>query len=261
MRIVGDETEVYTYAELLKSIRSIAYRLKTEGVAFGDRVALIGENHPCWAIAYLGTIYHGAVIVPLDPHGEIETITNFLENSDAKVAFLSPDMTQKFQQIEEKLGRHIPTVVWNLEQSTNGFQKFENWSSTEFPDDYAKEIPTAKGDDTALMIYTSGTTGTPKGVPLTHGNIVAELDAVNKVISLSCEDKILSLLPLFHAYLQIVNLWIAPTYGVEAGYLKELKPDELSRAMKEFKPTILTTVPRLWYLFHKKIFDAVTGQS
>jgi long-chain acyl-CoA synthetase len=261
MRIVGDETQVYTFGEMLKQIRSVAYRLENEGVAFGDRVALIGENHPCWAIAYLGTIYRGAVIVPLDPHGEIETITNFLENSEAKVAFLSPEVTEKFSQIEEKLGRHIPAVVWNLENSTNGFKKFEEWSETDFPKSFAQKIPATNPDDSAVMIYTSGTTGTPKGVPLTHGNIVAELDGINKVINLSPTDSILSLLPLFHAYLQIVNLWVATTYGVQAGYLKELTPDELSKAMQEFKPTILTTVPRLWYLFHKKIFDAVGTQS
>ena len=125
MRIVGNDDEVYTSAEMLQKVRAVAYRLGEERVAFGDRVALIGENHPSWAIAYLGTLYHGAVCVPLDPHGEIETITNFLENSEAKVAFLSPDQTERFSQIEEKLGRHIPAVVWNLENSTNGFQKFE----------------------------------------------------------------------------------------------------------------------------------------
>ena len=117
--------------------------------------------------------------------------------------------------------------------------------------------PKAAGDDIALLIYTSGTTGTPKGVPLTHGNIAAELDGVNDVLKLDDKVKILSLLPLFHAYLQIVNLWVATTYGCEVGYLKELSPADLSEAMKEFKPTMLTTVPRLWYLFHKKIFDAV----
>lgn len=110
MRIVGGDV-VYTFGEMLQQIRSIAYRLGEEAIEFGDRVALIGENHPCWAIAYLGTIYRGAVCVPLDPHGEIETITNFLENSEAKLAFLSPDMTEKFGQIQEKLGRHIPGVV------------------------------------------------------------------------------------------------------------------------------------------------------
>lgn len=257
MRIVGDDSETCDYGSLLRMIRSVAYRLTEEGIEFGDRVALIGENHPCWAVAYLGTLYRGAVCVPIDPHGEIETITNFLENSETKLAFLSPDMTDKFSQIEEKLGRHIPSVVWRMENSSNGFQRFEEWTATAFPDAFATASPPAKPDDTALLMYTSGTTGTPKGVPLSHGNIVAELDGINRVLQFGPDEKILSLLPLFHAYLQIVNLWVAPTCGAEVGYLKELTPEELGRSMREFKPTILTTVPRLWYLFHKKIFDAV----
>ncbi len=260
MRIVGSDDEVYTFAEMLRQIRAVAYRLGQEKVEFGDRVALIGENHPSWAIAYLGTLYHGAVCVPLDPHGEIETITNFIENSESKIAFLSPDQTERFGQIEEKLGRHIPAVVWNLEKSANGFQDFKDWSSTDFPESFAKEIPKAAGEDTALLIYTSGTTGTPKGVPLTHGNIVGELSGVNDILKLSDKERILSLLPLFHAYLQIVNLWVATTFGPQVGYLKELTPAELSESMKIFKPTILTTVPRLWYIFHKKIFDAVAAK-
>lgn len=261
MRVVGDDAEVYTYGEMLRQIRAVAYRLGQENIAFGDRVALIGENHPCWAIAYLAALYHGAVCVPLDPHGEIETITNFLENSEARVAFLSPEVTDKFQQIEEKLGRHVPSVVWRMENSANGFQRFEDWSETEFPEAFASEVPKAAGDDNALLIYTSGTTGVPKGVPLTHGNIAAELSGVNAVLKLSDKESILSLLPLFHAYLQIVNLWVATTYGCEVGYLKELTPAELEKAMKEFRMTMLTTVPRLWYLFHKKITDTVAAQS
>ena len=279
MRVVGSDDEVYTFAEMLHKIRSVAYRLGQEKVEFGDRVALIGENHPSWAIAYLGALYHGAVCVPLDPHGEIETITNFLENSEAKVAFLSSDQMARFSQIEEKLGHHIPAVVWEIDSplsrgdaeerngkhsasqrlggSNNGFQSFTEWSSTDFPESFAVEIPKAKGSDIALLMYTSGTTGTPKGVPLTHGNIVGELSGVNDVLKLSDKERILSLLPLFHAYLQIVNLWVATTFGPQVGYLKELTPAELSESMKVFKPTILTTVPRLWYLFHKKIFDAV----
>lgn len=257
MRIVGDDSEVYSYADLLKETRAIAYRLAEEKIEFGDRVALIGENHPCWAIAYLGTLFRGAVCVPMDPHGEIETLTNFLENSEAKLAFLSPDVTEKFQQIEEKLGRHIPSVVWRMENSSNGFQKFEDWSATEIPESFIKQETPAKDADMALLMYTSGTTGTPKGVPLTHGNITAELDGIYQVLKLHSEDKMLSLLPLFHVYLQIVNLWVATTYGAEAGFLTEMTPDELSKSLKSFRPTLLATVPRLWYLFHKKIFDAV----
>jgi long-subunit acyl-CoA synthetase (AMP-forming) len=57
MRIVGDEAEIYSYGELLKQVRSVSYRIAEEKIEFGDRVALIGENHPCWAIAYLGTLF------------------------------------------------------------------------------------------------------------------------------------------------------------------------------------------------------------
>ncbi|MGB5013253.1 MAG: AMP-binding protein [Pyrinomonadaceae bacterium] len=261
MRIVGSDEATYTWAEMHERIRSVSYRLRKEGVEFGDRVALIGENHPKWAIAYLGTLMIGAVIVPLDPHGEPDTITNFLVNSEAKVAFLSPDQTKHFAKVEEKLGRTLPKVVWNLDEDTAGFEHFEDWAATQFPAEFAAETPPARGEDMAVLMYTSGTTGTPKGVPLTHGNIIAELEGVNLVLKLSDKEKILSLLPLFHAYLQIVNMWIATKYGCEVGYLKELTPDELSKAMKEFKPTILTTVPRLWYLFHKKIFDGVKAKS
>jgi len=274
MRVVGDDSEVYTYGETLSSIRSIAYRLGQENVGRGDRVALIGENHPCWAIAYLGTLYHGSVCVPLDPHGEIETLSNFLENSEAKVAFISPDMADRFREIEERVGHSIPTVVWSVppaDGSSNGHDQrpaaadrtdsFEDWSSTEFPESFSSEVPEIGNDENALLMYTSGTTGKPKGVPLTHGNIISELIGVDDVLKFRDDERILSLLPLFHAYLQIVNLWVATTVGAEVGYLKELSPAELGNAMKEFKPTILTTVPRLWYLFHKKIFDAIEAKS
>ena len=273
MRIVGEDSHVYTFGDSLRQVRSIAWRLEQEGIRVGDRVALIGENHPCWAIAYLGILYHGAVCVPLDPHGEIETLKNFIENSEAKLAFVGSEVGDKFAQIQNKLGRQLPIVQWEgvaEGESTpeTGTSKaghttvsdFRDWTSAAFPDAFSSQIPRFAGDDIALLIYTSGTTGTPKGVPLTHGNIVAELDGINEVLKLSDKEKILSLLPLFHAYLQIVNLWVATTYGCEVGYLKELSPAELGNAMKEFRPTILTTVPRLWYLFHKKIFDAVAAK-
>ena len=82
MRIVGDESQVYSFGETLSQVRSVAHRLDLEGVAFGDRVALIGENHPCWAIAYLGILYRGAVCVPIDPHGDIKEFSRELRSKD-----------------------------------------------------------------------------------------------------------------------------------------------------------------------------------
>ena len=260
MRVVGDDSEVYTFGESLKRIRSLAWRLKQEGIEFGDRIALIGENHPSWAIAYLGILYRGAVCVPMDPHGETETLARFVDNSEAKLTFIGSESLEKFQEITQRLGREVKSIIWSSGQTKSGANGFDNWASTEYPDSFARDLPKAAGDDVALLMYTSGTTGTPKGVPLTHGNIAAELDGVNDVLKLDDKVKILSLLPLFHAYLQIVNLWVASTYGCEVGYLRELSPAALSEALIEFKPTMLTTVPRLWYLFHKKIFDTVNAK-
>src|SRR5678816_4171773 len=113
MRIVGDDSQVYTFGDTLRRIRSIAHRLKLEGVQFGDRVALIGENHPSWAIAYLGILYRGAVCVPIDPHGEIETLKNFLENSEAKIAFVGEEVQEKVQKIADRMGRNLPVVSWS----------------------------------------------------------------------------------------------------------------------------------------------------
>ncbi|MGI8787189.1 MAG: AMP-binding protein [Pyrinomonadaceae bacterium] len=298
MRTIGVEGTEYTFGETLDAIRSIAFRLEREGIAFGDRVALIGENHPRWAIAYFGILFRGAVCVPVDPHGEIETITNFIENSEAKMAFIGEDFIKHFGEIEERLGAKIPTVVLqdieefspqghqdteeekakNQKQQTenqdansqsalstphskNGFQSFSDWASTPRPADYDSKPTPAAPEDMAVLIYTSGTTGTPKGVPLTHGNIYYEANGCQEVMHISEHEVVLSVLPLFHVFAQVVNLWVIAIIGGTIYYVKELAPAELEKAFKTKEITMLTGVPRLWYLFHKKIFDGVAAQS
>ena len=304
MQIIGEEGTEYTYAEMLDSIRGIAYRLEKEGIKFGDRVALIGENHPRWVIADLGILFRGAVCVPIDPHGDIDTIKNFLDNSEAKMAFVGDDFIEAFAKVSEKLGRELPFVVLqedsmqrrgntdkNFETSkkleediskssqsaANGStssdlssspqrlgggknSSFDDWASTPRPDDYDQKPTPSQPDDLAVLIYTSGTTGTPKGVPLTHGNIFYEATGCQEVMHISEHEVVLSVLPLFHVFAQVVNLWVIAGIGGKVCYVKELAPAELTRAFETKEITLLTGVPRLWYLFHKKIFDGVTAQ-
>ncbi len=294
MQIIGEEGTEYTYGEMLDAIRGIAYRLEKEGIEFGDRVALIGENHPRWAIAYFGILFRGAVCVPIDPHGEIDTIKNFLDNSKARLAFIGDD----FIEIFAKLNRELPVVVLqeikpprredaekkldgddkdkqadqtaghSSESSSasprlggdNNFGSFNDWISTERPDDYDQKPTPANPDDLAVLIYTSGTTGTPKGVPLTHGNIFYEATGCQEVMHISEHEVVLSVLPLFHVFAQVINLWVIASVGAKVCYVKELAPAELTRAFETKEITLLTGVPRLWYLFHKKIFDGVAAQ-
>ena len=267
MQIIGVEGTEYTFAEMLDAIRSIAYRLEKEGINFGERVALIGENHPRWAIVYFGILFRGAVCVPVDPHGAIETITNFIENSEAKMAFIGEDFIESFHRLEEKLGRKIPAVVlqdaeeFKIQNSENGLQSFSDWVKTARPADYDQKPTPAAPEDLAVLIYTSGTTGTPKGVPLTHGNIYYETQGCQEVMNVSEHEIVLSVLPLFHVFAQVINLWVIASIGASVYYVKELAPAELTKAFETKEITMLTGVPRLWYLFHKKIFDGVAAQS
>ncbi len=262
MRIVGEESNgKYTYGEMLDQVRSIAFRLEKEGIAFGDRVALIGENHPRWAVAYYGILFRGAVCVPIDPHAEIETLTNFFNNSEAKMAFIGEDFIKHFHALEENLGRKIPAVVLQNIESGNGFQSFNDWASTERPADFDSKPTPAKLEDLAQLTYTSGTTGTPKGVPLTHGNIFYEATGCQEVMNIKETEVVLSVLPLFHVFAQVVNLWVIASIGGSVYYVKELAPAELTKAFETKEITLLTGVPRLWYLFHKKVFDNVAQQS
>jgi acyl-CoA synthetase (AMP-forming)/AMP-acid ligase II len=131
MTLIGpDGAETVTFGEMLSQIRSVAYRLTQERIAFGDRVAMIGENHPRWAIAYLGVLYRGAVAVPLDQAANIDALAHFIEDSEAKLAFVSPLSLDKFRAVCERLGRQIPVVTLHDGLQANDFARFEDWALT-----------------------------------------------------------------------------------------------------------------------------------
>ena len=150
MKTIGVEGSEYTFREMLDEIRSIAFRLEKEGIEFGDRVALIGENHPRWAICYFGILFRGAVCVPIDPHGEIETITNFFENSEAKMAFIGRGICQRFSKDRRKSRqkssrRYFAGRIFQRQKCVkNGFQPYSDWAKTERPTDYDQRPLPAK---------------------------------------------------------------------------------------------------------------------
>ena len=224
MTLLGTQVEETTFSQMLARLRSIAYRLAQENIAPGDRVAIIGENHPNWVVAYLGILYRGAVAVPLDPSAKAETLANFVNNSDAKLAFVSPASLDKFHEICDRLGKQIPAVALRPLASSNGLGVFEDWANTKTTPEFNAQKPPAKLADVAVLIYTSGTTGTPKAVQLTHGNIFSESEGVQEAMKISEHEVVLSLLPMFHSYSQVVNLWAATTIGLRVVYITELNP-------------------------------------
>lgn len=261
MMVLGVQgAETTSFGSMLAQIRSLAFRLAQEQIGFGDRVALLGENHPNWAMAYLGIIYRGAVVVPLDPAATVDALSNFINDSESKLAFVSPSSLDKFRAVCERLGKKIPVVLLQPATETNGFAQFEDWAHTPTTPEFDSAKPQATSDDLAVLMYTSGTTGTPKAVPLTHGNVQAESLGIDEAMQVTDREIVLGLLPMFHVYSQAVNLWLATIIGATVVYINELSSAAVERGLKESHATALLGVPRLWYLFHKKIFDTVGKQ-
>src|SRR5690349_13979604 len=127
-------SEEISFGLMLQQVRSIAYQLGQKGVAFGDRVAILSENHPNWAIAYLGILYHGAVVTPLDPAATVSTLVTFLCDSKAKLAFVSANSLNKFSDACAQMGSAIPVVLLEaLEVGEEGDSCFKDWASTPLP--------------------------------------------------------------------------------------------------------------------------------
>src|SRR5258708_19718830 len=114
--------------------------------------------------------------------------------------------------------------------------------------------------DLAVIMYTSGTTSDPKGVMLTHGNLLAEANAVFGSISVSEQDSILAVLPLFHSLAQMANLLLPFAAGARIVYLEEMNTSELLRALSQRGITLFCCVPQFFYLIHERVMQQVQSR-
>jgi len=120
---------------------------------------------------------------------------------------------------------------------------------------------TAAQDAVAALLYTSGTTADPKGVMLTHANLMGEVKSVFARLQVGPGDAVLGILPMFHVLAQMANLMLPLTQGARVVYLETLNTTELLRALQERGITIFAVVPQFFYLIHEKIFKEITGRG
>lgn len=224
----------YTYAFLHDHALRMNAWLADQGVCPGERVVLWGPNSPWWAVAFWGIIARGAIVVPVDFMSGAERADTIAGLTDARLVIQSRD------KLERITGR--PAVL--LEELPFLLESCIPLTSRHVPDP----------DDIAELIYTSGTTGTPKGVILTHRNLVANLLQVNRHIPIVTDDYVfLSLLPLSHMFEQMGG-FLTPLYrGASVVYIRTLKPSAIMEALGEEDVYALVAVPRLLQLLKDSI--------
>lgn len=253
-----DQVESYTYAQTRRMAESFGRWLTEKKLAAGARVAILADNHPRWVTVYLGTIAAGFTAVPLDTALHADQVAQLLKDSGASLLVIDGKHLATAQQAVAGLAVELvlidPAALagWKKEPGPPGWVGELDAIYAAGPGDFrAVEAP---ADTVAALIYTSGTTADPKGVMLTHANLLGEVEAVFGVLHISSADAVLGILPMFHVLAQMANLLLPLVKGARVVYLETLNTTELLRALQERGITAFAVVPQFFYLIHERIF-------
>ncbi|MGH9516907.1 MAG: AMP-binding protein [Terriglobales bacterium] len=253
-----DGIESYSYAELRRMAESIAGWLLDSEMEAGTRVAILADNHPRWVAAYLGIIAAGGTTVPLDTAYHADQVGKLLADSGATLLICDQNHLEAAQQAVANSEVAVLLTSTNKPAGTALPAKVVSNLDGIFAQYTGRVRPIPRGpDDVASLLYTSGTTADPKGVMLTHANLLAEADAVFAWAHIGPDDAILGVLPLFHVLSQMANLLLPLVAGTRVVYLSTLNTTELLRALHERNITAFAVVPQFFNLIHERIFKEV----
>lgn len=253
-----------TYGELLEDVRHIARGLLARGLEPGQHVAILGRNSPEWARAYLAISMAGGVNVPVDSLLSENEIRQLLSGADIRMIFVEP----KFLDI--LLDSSIPWNPGNIislawEPDASDYEKQDNVCSLDDIRESGRKagniaLPDVESSNLAAIIFTSGTTGSPKGVMLTHSNIVSDVIACERAITGYLEigrERFLSVLPMNHTF-ECTAGFLLPIYtGCQVTYARSLRSRYLMEDIKNSGTTIMLGVPLLFQKMVEGIFRAV----
>ncbi len=252
-----DRVDSYTFAELYRTAEAVAAALHARGISRGDRCAILADNDFRWVAAYLGVQRLAAIPVPLDTSYKPQQIAALLRDSGARLIFVAPRFLAAVREAIASSGSSAEIVM--LHGAADQLATFdalqEAHGNTPLP-----PCP-ATPDDPAVILYSSGTTGDPKGVVLTHSNVLAEATAVFDRVHISESDALLGVLPLFHALAQVANLLLPFCVGAAVVYLEQLNTTELLRALRDRGITVFVCVPQFFYLIHQRVMEKVAASN
>ncbi|MHB0949096.1 MAG: AMP-dependent synthetase/ligase [Gemmatimonadaceae bacterium] len=247
-------------------VRRVALGLQALGVQRGDRVAIISENRPEWAIADFACLTAGMTDVPIYPTLPAEQIPYLLQDSGSVAIFVSTKgQLAKIAQIRAECPglRHVITFMDARGEGADLTlaeleQRGAQGDSPEAAARWKAEALTAKPDDIATLIYTSGTTGDPKGVMLSHDNLYSNVLAAAAVIPFEGKDVCLSFLPLSHVFERMAGHYLMFHVGCSIAYAESV--DSVPQNMVEVRPTLVLAVPRLYEKMFARVLDnALSG--
>jgi long-chain acyl-CoA synthetase len=255
-----------SYTELGARVKHFCLGLISLGIQKGERVALLSENRPEWAIGDLAILATGGITVPMFPTLTPVQVEYIVRDSEAKIICVSNQ--RQLQKVNAFKG-NVPNLervvcfdsvaettdeILTFAQVCDLGKKVENGDKI-----YQKSRDAVGPDDLATIIYTSGTTGNPKGAMLTHNNFMSNARACVEILGITHADVFLSFLPLAHVFERMAGQYLPLCCGATVAYAES--PFTVSKNMKEVRPTVMAGVPRLYEMMHERIIRSVQEGS
>ncbi|HEY4643673.1 MAG TPA: long-chain fatty acid--CoA ligase, partial [Bacteroidota bacterium] len=245
-----------SYSELRRKVELFALGLASVGVKRGDHVSIISENRPEWIVADMGILYLGAVNVPIYPTLTAKQVEFIFNDSGVKAVVVSNQLQlAKVLKILPKVKSLKKVVLMTPGQGASDDRllsfpqilKEGELFERHNPEYLSRALDLAMRDDLVTIIYTSGTTGVPKGVMLTNDNFVSNIKSAALVIPFGPDDVLLSYFPLCHSFERMAGYYTAMSCGASIAFAESI--ESVRENLLEVKPTVVTTVPRLFERF------------
>ena len=255
----------FSYSWALEQVRRTAFGLSSLGYERGTRFGILSENRPEWATTDYGAMAAGFVLVPLYTTLIPSQVAYILNDAEARVVFVSSmDHLETIRSIRDQVPSLEKVVVFYPEDLDEGefvisLDSLKKLGEGHPMADFTEMSLGAAPEDTATFVYTSGTTGDPKGVVLSHGNLMAQYDAIRPAIGGAGDGSIsISFLPLSHILQRVVDS-LALLHGMTAAYAESL--ETLGENLREVRPNIIVAVPRVWEKIFSRIHEGVQKGS
>ncbi|MFO8235294.1 MAG: long-chain fatty acid--CoA ligase [Bacteroidales bacterium] len=252
------EWRTYSTQEYIEIVNNFSYGLLSLGFNKGDKIATISNNRPEWNFVDFAMAQTGIIHVPIYPTISQEEYKYILKHAEVKAVIVSnKSIYKKIEPIVKKI-RRIKTIYSFDKITETPYWKEILQAGIKSKAEYSKKLTSIREsiskDDLVTIIYTSGTTGQPKGVMLSHNNLISNVINTSKAHKLGSEHRAISFLPLCHVYERMM-VYHFHYKGISIYYAENL--GTIASDIKEIKPHIFNTVPRLL----EKVYDTIIGKG
>ncbi len=234
---------IFSFKEISENINNISSILNIRN---NEYVGIFCENRPEWVFSFFAVWKNGGINVPIDFMSSSEEVAYILKDASIRTVICSEKTVKILEEAEKLIKKSIKKI---------------NLDSLYYLKKEEKEPIEKNIEDTAVVLYTSGTTGNPKGVLLSYKNLLSNINGISKAKIATEKDITVAILPFHHSYPLMVTMLVPASIGATVVFIPELSPESIINTMKKHRITILIGVPKLYELFHRKIFSEINRRK